>query len=128
MILVFIFLVMVVSTKKFSRLHRIKNTNMIADMCEDLRPVPYGTFPPKIEGADEELTRICWERTKKQYGDPLPELISNRLEKELNSIISNGFGVLYMIAQKLVKNSEAPWNVTGVNGIPNGWTVQTASK
>ncbi len=94
----------------------ITNPGKIADMCEKIRPIPYGTFPPEIEGADDELTEICWRRTKDQYGDPLPKLISDRLEKELKSIISNGFGVLYMIAQKLVKNSEENGYYVGSRG------------
>ncbi len=83
----------------------ITNPNKIADMCEAIQPIPSGTYPPKIEGSDEELRRICYERTKDYYGDPLPAYVEERLEKELDSIIKNGFAVLYIIAQKLVWNS-----------------------
>lgn len=83
----------------------IENPGKIADMCEKLKPFPDGTFPPDIPGSDQELRRICYERMTDLYGDPLPELVKARLDKELESIIKHGFAVLYIIAQKLVKNS-----------------------
>lgn len=83
----------------------VDNPNLIADMCESMKPFPDGTFPPHIDGSEEDLTRICHERMEALYGSPLPQYIKERLDKELSSIIKNGFAVLYMIAQKLVKNS-----------------------
>lgn len=95
----------------------IDNPNKIADMIQDnIPPIPPGTFQPHIDGADEELTEKCWSMAKELYGDPVPEYVANRLQRELDSIISNGYGVLYVIAKRLVEESERNGYLVGSRG------------
>ncbi len=94
----------------------VTNTNLIADMLETIEPVERGKYPPVIEGSEKELEDLCYEKARRLYGDPIPEVVKERLDRELHSIISNGFAVMYIIAQKLVKKSNDDGYLVGSRG------------
>ena len=94
----------------------VENSNKVADMIEDFLPIPNETFPPVIEGSDTELREMCYNKATRIYGDPLPDVVKKRLDRELNSIISNGYAVMYIIAQKLVTKSLADGYLVGSRG------------
>ena len=94
----------------------ITNTNMIADMCDRIAPVRPDKCPPVIENSDQQLTDICYRKAHEMYGEQLPEIVEARLKRELNSIISNGFAVMYIIAQKLVWKSVEDGYLVGSRG------------
>ncbi|WDV47737.1 PolC-type DNA polymerase III [Clostridiaceae bacterium M8S5] len=105
----------------------VKNTNLIADMVEEILPIPDGTFPPILDGSDDELFNITNNKTKEIYGEQLPELVKKRLDRELNSIIQNGYAVLYIISQKLVKKSLDDGYLVGSRGSVGSSFVATMS-
>lgn len=94
----------------------VTNTNKIADMCEQISPISPEKCPPHIEGCEKEIEDIAMNRAKELYGDPLPQIVKERLNKELQSIIKNGFSVMYIIAQKLVWKSNEDGYIVGSRG------------
>lgn len=94
----------------------IKNPSRIADMCEPIAPVRPDKCPPVIENSDNELKESCYQKARELYGDEIPEIVKTRLDKELNSIITNGYSVMYIIARRLVMDSEEHGYLVGSRG------------
>ncbi|WP_434630371.1 PolC-type DNA polymerase III [Thermoanaerobacterium thermosaccharolyticum] len=105
----------------------IDNPNKIVELIEDVKPIPDGTFPPSIEGAEEELRKLTLNKAHEIYGEKLPEIVEKRLDKELNSIINNGYAVMYIIAQKLVTKSLNDGYLVGSRGSVGSSFVATMS-
>lgn len=105
----------------------ITNTNLIADMIEYIEPVRPDKCPPVIENADQKLTDMVYGNAQKMYGDPLPDIVKQRLDRELNSIISNGYAVLYIIAMELVTQSVRDGYLVGSRGSVGSSLVATMS-
>lgn len=103
----------------------VSQSQAIADKIDTIEVVKKDLYPPKIEGAEEDIRRMAYEKAKALYGDPLPEMVSARLEKELTSIIGNGFAVIYLIAQKLVSRSNADGYLVGSRGSVGSSLVAT---
>ena len=94
----------------------VTNTNKVADMCEKIKPISPEKCPPHIPGCEEDIKNIAYKKAYELYGNPLPEIVATRLDKELNSIISNGYSVMYIIAQKLVWKSNEDGYIVGSRG------------
>lgn len=94
----------------------VTNTNLIADMCDKISPISPEKCPPHIEGCEQEIKDIAYGKAHELYGEELPDIVQERLDKELNSIIQNGFSVMYIIAQKLVWKSNDDGYLVGSRG------------
>ncbi|QNB45728.1 PolC-type DNA polymerase III [Thermanaerosceptrum fracticalcis] len=103
----------------------IDNPQKIAALVEEIKPIPDEFYPPEIEGAEKEINHLTMTRAYELYGNPLPETVKKRVEKELNSIIGNGFAVLYLIAHKLVKKSNEDGYLVGSRGSVGSSLVAT---
>ncbi len=106
----------------------VTNTQFIADQIDDVKPIPDDLYTPKIEGADEEIRKMSYDRARSIYGQELPELVEARLEKELKSIIGHGFAVIYLISQKLVKKSLDDGYLVGSRGSVGSSFVATMTE
>ncbi|MDQ0230496.1 PolC-type DNA polymerase III [Metabacillus malikii] len=106
----------------------VENTNKIADMIEEIKPIKDDLYTPKIEGADEEVRAMSYSRARSIYGEELPELVEARLEKELKSIIGHGFAVIYLISHKLVKKSLDDGYLVGSRGSVGSSFVATMTE
>ena len=103
----------------------ITNPNNIADLVDNIRPIPDKLYPPEIEGAEEEVREMTLAKAREIYGENFPEIVAKRIDKELNSIISNGYAVLYLISQKLVKKSNEDGYLVGSRGSVGSSLVAT---
>ena len=94
----------------------VTNTNKVSNMCDRIDPISPEKCPPHIPGCEEDIKNIAYKKAHELYGDPLPEIVQTRLDKELNSIISNGYSVMYIIAQRLVWKSNEDGYIVGSRG------------
>ncbi len=106
----------------------VHNTNKIADMIDNVKTIKDDLYTPKIEGAEDEMKNLSYTMARKIYGDPLPEIVEARLEKELASIIGNGFSVIYLISHKLVKKSLYDGYLVGSRGSVGSSFVATMTE
>ncbi|MFD1387901.1 PolC-type DNA polymerase III [Oceanobacillus oncorhynchi subsp. oncorhynchi] len=106
----------------------VQNTQQLADSIEDISPIQDGLFTPNIEGAEQDMRDLCYDMAKKVYGEPIPEIVTKRLETELESIIGNGFAVIYLISHKLVKKSLDDGYLVGSRGSVGSSFVATMTE